>query len=593
MDLYYPPRPKSKLEEYNLKLKERELYTNNILDRFTQNGNGAPIRDEQGNIITKRKAVLENIKHLDDISQNQQVNLNKKVNNEENEKYNNNYEQYEYEENEQEQEEINDNINNDNKILENSLGQSQLISQNKSQRSNYNNPYNLVNNSQIKYNSEEKEEIKNNYKKDIEMNENDYQGIGIIPRVSDFQQIKKKMRLDSIQEDLAKAIEEKKIKAERERKKQIELDLKEDLKVKKAVEEEQRLLKLEKMKKEEEENRLMMINLQNIEKNKKKKKLIDIDEYYGKDFRLFQKNRNKVNRIDVNEDKQNENATNELNEGNYTSNTNNEYEISNNMININNLRQQNQTKIDTLNAINNFNINVHKNRHILENDLRKLKKEVRNQYLEMNDLFHQLKDTEAEEDFVKNSLLQKSQILKRQLLQSKIKNTLVKNIINQNYDENMNVNAEELEVKNNPNLISHNSNLPGTSDFLYFKEDNNSEYDMSSLAKVGKNIIELKGEEEMIPINEENKRNEEIKNNNNFYYDMNSEEYLRKKQFYEDIHKECKMEDLYKDLEDIENINKKLAPINIIQTLKNNFSVDYERLLKKEKKTKETFKNKF
>ena len=592
MDLYYPPRPKSKLEEYNLKLKERELYTNNILDRFTQNGNGAPIRDEQGNIITKRKAVLENIKHLDDISQNQQANLNKKVNNKENEKYNNNYEQYEYEENEQEQEEINDNIHNDNKSLENSLGQRQLISQNKSQRTNYNNPLNLVNNSQIKYNSEEKEEIKNNDKKDIEINENDYQGIGIIPRVSDFQQIKKKMRLDSIQEDLAKAIEEKKIKAERERKKQIELDLKEDLKVKKAVEEEQRLLKLEKKKKEEEENRLMMINLQNIEKNKKKKKLIDIDEYYGKDFRLFQKNRNKVNRIDVNEDKQNENATNELNEGNYTSNTNNEYEISNNMININNLRQQNQTKIDTLNAINNFTINVHKNRHILENDLKKLKKEVRNQYLEMNDLFQQLKDTEAEEDFVKNSLLQKSQLLKRQLLQSKIKNTLVKNIINQKYDENMNVNAEELEVKNNPNLISHNSNLPGTSDFLYFNEDNNSLYDMSSLAKVGKNIIELKGEEEMILINEDNKRNEEFKNNNNFYYDMNSEEYLRKKQFYEDIHKECKMEDLYKDLEDIENINKKLAPINIIQTLKNNFSVDYERLLKKEKKTKETFKNK-
>ena len=592
MDLYYPPRPKSKLEEYNLKLKERELYTNNILDRFTQNGNGAPIRDEQGNIITKRKAVLENIKHLDDISQNQQVNLNKKVNNEENEKYNNNYEQYEYEENEQEQEEINDNIHNDNKSLENSLGQRQLISQNKNQRTNYNNPLNLVNNRQIKYNSEEKEEIKNNDKKDIEINENDYQGIGIIPRVSDFQQIKKKMRLDSIQEDLAKAIEEKKIKAERERKKQIELDLKEDLKVKKAVEEEQRLLKLEKKKKEEEENRLMMINLQNIEKNKKKKKLIDIDEYYGKDFRLFQINRNKVNRIDVNEDKQNENATNELNEGNYTSNTNNEYEINNSMININNLRQQNQTKMDTLNAINNFTINVHKNRHILENDLKKLKKEVRNQYLEMNDLFQQLKDTEAEEDFVKNSLLQKSQLLKRQLLQSKIKNTLVKNIINQNYDENMNVNAEELEVKNNPNLISHNSNLPGTSDFLYFNEDNNSLYDMSSLAKVGKNIIELKGEEEMILINEDNKRNEEFKNNNNFYYDMNSEEYLRKKQFYEDIHKECKMEDLYKDLEDIENINKKLAPINIIQTLKNNFSVDYERLLKKEKKTKETFKNK-
>ena len=64
MELYYPPRPKSKLEEYNLKLKERELYTNNILDRFTQNGNGAPIKDLNGNPITKRKAILEDIKYI-------------------------------------------------------------------------------------------------------------------------------------------------------------------------------------------------------------------------------------------------------------------------------------------------------------------------------------------------------------------------------------------------------------------------------------------------------------------------------------------------------------------------------------------------
>ena len=56
-NLYYPPK-QSKLEEYNEKLKERELYTNNILDRFIENGVGAPKHDENGNLITKRKNYL-------------------------------------------------------------------------------------------------------------------------------------------------------------------------------------------------------------------------------------------------------------------------------------------------------------------------------------------------------------------------------------------------------------------------------------------------------------------------------------------------------------------------------------------------------
>jgi hypothetical protein len=57
-NLYYPQKPKSKLEEYNEKLKERELYTNNILDRFIENGVGAPKHDQSGNLITKRKNLL-------------------------------------------------------------------------------------------------------------------------------------------------------------------------------------------------------------------------------------------------------------------------------------------------------------------------------------------------------------------------------------------------------------------------------------------------------------------------------------------------------------------------------------------------------
>ena len=103
----------------------------------------------------------------------------------------------------------------------------------------------------------------------------------------------------------------------------------------------------------------------------------------------------------------------------------------------------------------------------------------------------------------------------------------------------------------------------------------------------------------MIPINEDNKSNSEFNDfvgNNKYGYGynyLNDEEYLKKKQFYEDLHKECKMEDLYKELEDIENINKNLAPMNKIQTIKNNFNVDYDRILTKERRIKEKYKNKF
>ena len=84
MELYYPPKPKSKLEEYNLKLKERELYTNNILDRFTQNGSGSPIKNIQGKPVTKRKAILENIKYINEDNPQQNylnININEEDNN--------------------------------------------------------------------------------------------------------------------------------------------------------------------------------------------------------------------------------------------------------------------------------------------------------------------------------------------------------------------------------------------------------------------------------------------------------------------------------------------------------------------------------
>ena len=585
MELYYPPRPKSKLEEYNLKLKERELYTNNILDRFTENGNGAPIKDNQGKLITKRKAILESIKYLNEDNPRQNnFNINEKENN----------------------------INNIN-ILNISQKPKMLLPVQAEQfeffpENNYiNNNENIQNQEEIKI--ERNNQSQNLNRKTTLKFEENYNGIGVLPYVSDFPKIKQKMKLDSYKDELVKAIEEKKIRKEKELKRQLELDLKEEEKVKKALEEEQRLLKIEKKKKEEEENRLRMINLQKMENQKKKKKLIDIDEYYGKDFREYQKNKKNLNSNTSNENNEETEIANDTNNNNktrYIRNNNNIYsgdDIRNQKMKKNIANDIQKSNIEALQQINNFTINVNKNRQMLDNDIKNLRKELRNDYIEMNSIFKELKQTSDQADYNKNYLLQKSNVLKEELLQSNIKHTLTKNLIAQNYDENMNVNVDELESKNNSNninqnIIGKNTNLPGTSDFLYLNASDipENEIDMSYLAKTGQNIIELKGEGEMIPLNEENKEdyknkyfmNLGLNDRDNFYYI----DYLKKKNFWDEMHKECKMEDLYKELEGIEKINRKLAPINKIHTLKSNFSVDYDRILTKEKNNKEKFGNK-
>ena len=585
MELYYPPRPKSKLEEYNLKLKERELYTNNILDRFTENGNGAPIKDNQGKLITKRKAILESIKYLNEDNPRQNnFNINEKENN----------------------------INNIN-ILNISQKPKMLLPVQAEQfeffpENNYiNNNENIQNQEEIKI--ERNNQSQNLNRKTTLKFEENYNGIGVLPYVSDFPKIKQKMKLDSYKDELVKAIEEKKIRKEKELKRQLELDLKEEEKVKKALEEEQRLLKIEKKKKEEEENRLRMINLQKMENQKKKKKLINIDEYYGKDFREYQKNKKNLNSNTSNENNEETEIVNDTNNNNkkrYIRTNNNIYsgdDIRNQKMKKNIANDIQKSNIEALEQINNFTINVNKNRQMLDNDIKNLRKELRNDYLEMNSIFKELKNTSDQADYNKNYLLQKSNVLKEELLQSNIKHTLTKNLIAQNYDENMNVNFDELEAKNNnndinQNIINKNTNLPGTSDFLYLNASDipENEIDMSYLAKTGQNIIELKGEGEMIPLNEENKEdyknkyfmNLGLNDRDNFYYI----DYLKKKNFWDEMHKECKMEDLYKELEGIEKINRKLAPINKIHTLKSNFSVDYDRILTKEKNNKEKFGNK-
>ena len=136
--------------------------------------------------------------------------------------------------------------------------------------------------------------------------------------------------------------------------------------------------------------------------------------------------------------------------------------------------------------------------------------------MEMNDLFKQLKYDINEAEQYKNGIEMKSKLIKNELLKHRIAHTLNKNILERNYNDNMNVNYDELITNKDIKTIDSNTNLQGVSEFQYFNTKDNLEKNgqndinqlnennkngMSSLAMAGRNIIELTGENELIPIN--------------------------------------------------------------------------------------------
>ena len=657
-DLYYPPKPKSKLEEYNEKLKERELYTNNILDRFIENGSGAPKHDKNGNLITKRRKFLDDSEDFRNqqiiqsplIQQNNNMinnNISAKTSNTSTplhqsfNKSNNNINRNKNMNslNAQTNRRYNNNALNNNGLI-NTLDQHQLKQINQNNINiNSSTPYNIKENNtsknEIDNNNEENMNIKNKTKNYEENNifDKNYNGLGILPRNSDDDKTKRFLRQEALKAELKKEIEERKIKKEREKQLQRELDLREDLKVLKAIEEEKQLLKLEKKRKEEYEAQISKANMLNSQNNKPKKKLIDIDEYYNKDINFkkismqIQNNNNK--NIEVN----NINETTENNKNNEEEIKNNNEqnkEINNNLINTINIRANknnnnasntynfkinafhNMRKIrqDIVKDINNFNINVNmekkEDNNNIDAEIDKLRNEVRSQYLEMNDIFKQLKMDEDDAQQYKNKKDRESKVIRQELFKNQMAYALSKNMLERNYEDNMNVNYDEL-INKNINSIDSNTDLQGTSNFLYFDKEssnkennNNTNGGMSSLAMAGKNVIELKGENELIPINngvdneDDNEmdinkldlKNEERKNedeNDKKGIMQFKQEMERERLLYDDNDKKCTMDDLYKELNAIESINQTLSPINKIQTLKNNFDVDYGEYSNKEK----------
>ena len=663
-DLYYPQKPKSKLEEYNLKLKERELYTNNILDRFIENGSGAPRHDKYGNLSVKKKTVFKDEYDDEDFILTQDKNtpsfqVNGNISNDNNfyntisnsNKFNPNPIQNNISENvntnprfyqsfsnrrgnlnidginNNRQNDLNEDIvnsninqsydNSNNNNSTNALNQNQLMQLNQNQNNNNRNVFNYSNQdenstnySNISYNNINRRKNVNNSPYG-----DNHQGLGILPQSSESKR-QRMIREEALKETLRKEMEEKRIQKELEKKKEIEKDLKAEMKLQKELEEEKRQVQAEKQRKGEIEQKMMEENRNNMQKSKHKKNLIDIDEYYNKNIVLKNhrayvvdnKNKNKKSSTnDNNANTNNENNGNNANNDNANPAVNNVYanvDINyrnslNALQNIRNIRQE------TFNNINNFDINVdNKKNNDIDDEIFQLKNEVRNQYLEMNDLFDQLKYGITEAEKYKIGRENESKIIKEELFKNRTAQKLSNNILERDYEQNMNLNYDEL-VDNNINTIDSNTNLQGKSQWEYInKEENENKNDLSSLAKAGKNIVELTGENDFIPITS-NVANDD--NNAMNGLDFNRIDLMNEERKIEEAHdkkgimqfkremeienllnnnsgKGCTMEDLYKELDIIQNINHSLSPMNKIDTLRANFDADYGNIKNKDKK---------
>ena len=647
-NLYYPNKL-SKLEEYNQKLKEREKYTNNILDRFIENGSGAPKHDKYGNLVTKRRNFLNDEYNniiLGESIKTPSIKINNTTyENKNNIIQNNNIEHQLYQSFSNGQPKINiNNINNNNPNPNKDINDTNKTNNinneiNPNNNNNYlseyqlsqiNQNYNNNINRNFRNNNENGREDINRDDYDINNNNNlnygddpfgnNYSGLGILPRKSDNDKIQQYLRQEALKDELKKEIEIKKLKKEREKQLQKELDLKEDLKVQKAIEEEKELIKLEKKQKEEYEAQINMQNMINSQKKKPKKILIDIDEYYNKDIKFKKSNKNNNQQNDNNDNDNNDNSANNNNSNeqvnNYDNGSNLKKNISNSIYDykLNAFQNIKKIKQETVNNINTFNVDIKKKNDDIDKEIYKLRKEVRDQYIEMNDLFKQLKYDINDAEQYKNGIQKRAKSIKQNLLQQRIAHVLNKNILERDYNDNMNANYDNLITNKNIKTIDSNTNLQGISEFQYFKNDNsdnninninnNNENDnlennkeKSLLALAGNNVIELVGENELIPIN--NNTNENNVNDINEIDVMNEErkneeendkkgimlfkkEIERNNLLYNDIDK-FTMEDLYKDLSIIESINQSFSPINKMNTLKNNFDVDYGVILNKEK----------
>ena len=637
-------KPKSRREQYQEKLKERELYSNNFLDRFTENGAGAPLRNNDGSIITKRRTMLNNDYEDIILSQrnvtpnplnyntNQQINLmnqtnlnnnNNITNNDNNNYFNNNFYQTlpnrNIDINNIYKNDNNNNINeNQNDIINNDFQMTNFHRRPQSQN-NYNNTLNSnqTNNNQFinrGYNNINNIDQENNIRNDPFGN--NYQGTGILPRDRNSEE-DMKYKNQILRETWLKEIEEKRIRDAQRKKEQQELDLKYEERYRREIEEERELENLEKLKKKENEENARNINNIMIENNKKNRKMQNDDEFQNNNMIMNGNNLEPVQMQNQNENQIEDEFNSQQQEQNFRI-----------------LRQPNNDYINKNNfdelRINEFGLdsNPRELEDNINEQIAKLRNDVNSQYIEMSNLFGKLKMDVIEANQLKNEAEKELQYIKKELAKNKMASLAYDAQLNQVLERHAPYNNLHINIKDVDPLYSLKNakkDLQSTSNMIYatdmINEQNlNRVKQLSALAQAGQNLVGLKAESEFIPISnpgENNGFNNE--GNNNYgnelsndpksniaisktgYKNLESESYPIFQQnnegfgankdepkILDDYMNKGEYSNMYKQLEDIANINHAMGPESKLKTLSKNYELDYkafnEKHLEEQKK---------
>ena len=632
-------KPKSRRELYNEKLKERDLYGNGFIERFTENGAGAPLRDNEGKIITKRRTMLNN--DYEDIflsqrnrtpniinnNNNQQINILSQTNsytNNDNNDINNNYLNNNnnfFRTLTNKNVDLNNifNDNNSNYIINNDKSnEKENIINNDFQMTNFHrrpqsqiNFSNTLNSNQDNIN-ENANRTYNNVNNNIIEQENNmssdpfgnnYQGTGILPR-DRTSETDKRYQNQVLRETWLREIEEKKQREAKKKEEQKELDLKYEAKYLRDVEEQKENERLEKLKRKENEqitrniNNLLIENKQNQIKNENE--VQNNMMMNGNNLELLQPQE------EYNPDQQNFRILRNNN-------------INNNNINNYDEMQLNQFGLDSNPRELEDNINE---------QIAKLRNDVNSQYIEMSNLFGKLKMDVIEANQLKNEAEKELLYIKRELAKNKMASLAYDAELNQVLEKhapynNMHINIKDVDpmysLRNARKDLQSTSNMIYTTDMVN-EQNVNRVKQLSALAQAGQNLVGLKAESEFIPINnpgdndynnEGNNYGNELLNNdpkNNIaisktgYKNLDSESYQIYQQnndvfdknnmepkVLEDYTNKGEYSNMYRQLGDIAKINSEMSSESKLKTLSKNYELDYNNF--KEKHMEEQKRN--
>ena len=614
-------KPKSKAEQYKEKLKQRELYSNNMLDRFTENGAGAPLRNNDGSIVTKRRTMLNN--DYEDLflnqrnatpnpigyNVNQQMNLtsqrntydiNNNINNLDINNNNNNYMNNNlYQTLPIRNVDLNNlyNINNNNINFNNANNENQNsnIINNDFQMTNFHrrpqsqiNFSNTLNNTNRIYNINNNNiEQDNNITNDT--SDNKYQGIGILPRDRSSDEEKRNQN-QMLRNTWLKEIEEKKLREAQRKKEEKEQELREELK-------EKEMLEKEKLKENELEQNFKNLLMENKKNNQNQE---DVMVMNGNNLEPVQ-SQPQMDEYNPQPQEQNFRILREPN-------TNNEINTYNN----NNYEQINEFAFDSNPRDLEDNINE---------QIAKLRNDVNSQYIEMSNLFGKLKMDVIEANQLKNEAEKELQYIKKELAKNKMASLAYDAQLNQVLERHAPYNNLHINIKDVDPLYSLRNarkDLQSTSNMIYstdmINEQNvNRVKQLSALAQAGQNLVGLKAESEFIPINSPGDNNNDFNNNgNNFgneinndpksniaisntgYKKLDSESYpifqqnndnfgKNEPKILDDYMNKGEYSSMYKQLVDIANINHSMGAENKLKTLSKNYDLDYKAFNEKHK----------